>query len=235
MALGPMPIQVAWLKRDLRLHDHRPLLNALRSGPTLLIYIAEPTLWRQPDAAPQHWKFIAEALLDLDRSLRQTGVAHACLHLFVGEAVEVLQAIHRCLPMAALHAHMETGNGLTFARDRAVRRWAKEVGIPFYLYPQTSPREPPLFSKKDPPHSNYLYPHPLMHRKKESPPTQKSKKLYQGQRLGLEGRRPTERAVYPRERSSPKALFLPATFASTAAAFDSLYKPDEPSSPLFQY
>jgi len=115
MALGPMAIQVVWLKRDLRLHDHRPLLNALRSGPTLLIYIAEPTLWRQPDATAQHWKFIAEALLDLDRSLRQTGVAHACLHLFVGEAVEVLQAIHRCLPIAALHAHMETGNGLTFA------------------------------------------------------------------------------------------------------------------------
>ncbi len=73
MALDPMAIQVVWLKRDLRLHDHRPLLNALRSGPTVLIYIAEPTFWRQPDAAAQHWKFIAEALLDLDRSLRQTG------------------------------------------------------------------------------------------------------------------------------------------------------------------
>ena len=136
MALGPMAIQVVWLKRDLRLYDHRPLLNALRSGPTLLIYIAEPTLWRQPDAAAQHWKFIAEALLDLDQSLRQAGWSHACLHLFVGEAVEVLQAIHRCLPIAALHAHMETGNGFTFARDRAVRRWAKEVGIPFHEVPQ---------------------------------------------------------------------------------------------------
>jgi hypothetical protein len=38
MALGPMSIQVVRLKRDLRLYDHRPLLNALRSGPTLLIY-----------------------------------------------------------------------------------------------------------------------------------------------------------------------------------------------------
>jgi hypothetical protein len=71
--------------------------------------------------------------------------------------------------------------------------------------------------------------------KKESLLTQKSKKLYQGQRFALGSRRPTEKAVYLRKRISPKALFLPATFASTAAAFDSLYKPDEPSSPLFQY
>jgi deoxyribodipyrimidine photolyase len=40
MALGPMSIQVVWLKQDLRLYDHRPLLSALRSGPNLLIYAA---------------------------------------------------------------------------------------------------------------------------------------------------------------------------------------------------
>ncbi len=127
-----MSVQVVWLKRDLRLHDHYPLLRALQNGPTLLIYIAEPSLWRQPDAAIQHWNFIREALLDLDRALRATAGPEARLHLFVGEALEVLQSIHRLLPITAIHAHEETGNAFTFARDKAVRKWARQQGIPLY-------------------------------------------------------------------------------------------------------
>jgi len=71
--------------------------------------------------------------------------------------------------------------------------------------------------------------------KKESLLTQKSKKPYQGQRFALGGRKPTERALYPQERISSKAFFLPAIFASTAAAFDFLCELNEYSSPLFRY
>ena len=131
-----MAVHVVWLKRDLRLQDHRPLLQALQNGPALLIYIAEPSLWRQPDAATQHWNFIREALQDLRTTLRATAGPNAQLHLFVGEALDVLQAIHRTIPIGALYAHEETGNAFTFARDRIVRKWARKEGIPFHETPQ---------------------------------------------------------------------------------------------------
>lgn len=122
-------VQLVWFKRDLRVHDHAPLASAAAQGPVLPLYIVEPGLWRQPDAAAQHWGFIRESLLELDAALRASGQPHAGLHVVVGEALPVLQALHRLLGLQAIHAHEETGNGWTFARDRAVRRWARAHGI----------------------------------------------------------------------------------------------------------
>jgi len=124
-----MAVQLVWFKRDLRVQDHAPLAAAARAGAVLPVYIVEPSLWRQPDSAAQHWGFIRESLADLDAALRATGLPHARLHVLVGEAVPVLDALHRQLGIAALHAHEETGNAHTYARDEAVRRWARDHGI----------------------------------------------------------------------------------------------------------
>ena len=42
---------VVWFKRDLRIEDHLPLLQALQRGPVLCLYIVEPNLWAAPYAA----------------------------------------------------------------------------------------------------------------------------------------------------------------------------------------
>jgi deoxyribodipyrimidine photo-lyase len=123
-------VQLVWFKRDLRVHDHAPLAAAARAGPVLAVYLVEPSLWRQPDAAAQHWGFIRESLIELDAALRATGHPQAALRVLVGEAVPVLAALHRRLGLAAIHAHEETGNAHTYARDEAVRRWARAHGIP---------------------------------------------------------------------------------------------------------
>jgi deoxyribodipyrimidine photo-lyase len=125
-------VQLVWFKRDLRVHDHAPLAAAARAGPVLAVYLVEPSLWRQPDAAAQHWGFIRESLVELDAALRATGHPRAALHVLVGEAVPVLAALHRRLRLAAIHAHEETGNAHTYARDEAVRRWARAHGIPVF-------------------------------------------------------------------------------------------------------
>ncbi|WP_334135054.1 FAD-binding domain-containing protein [Tepidimonas sp.] len=129
------PLHIVWFKRDLRLHDHTPLTHALRSGPTLALYIVEPSLWRQPDSAAQHWGFVCESLQALDAALQASGMPGARLHVAVGEAVAVLDALHQRTGVAALYAHQESGNAHTFARDRAVRRWAREHGVAVHEYP----------------------------------------------------------------------------------------------------
>ncbi|MFD0666724.1 deoxyribodipyrimidine photo-lyase/cryptochrome family protein [Ramlibacter sp. MAHUQ-53] len=128
-----MDYRVVWFKRDLRVQDHLPLHEAARLGPVLCLYIVEPGLWAQPDAATQHYRFIEESLATLDRALRALGTR---LHVAVGEAVEVLDALHRHAPFAALHAHEETGNDFTYRRDLAVARWCRERGVGWHERPQ---------------------------------------------------------------------------------------------------
>lgn len=41
-------VQVVWFKRDLRVRDHRPLLEACARGPVLALYCFEPSLMREP-------------------------------------------------------------------------------------------------------------------------------------------------------------------------------------------
>jgi deoxyribodipyrimidine photolyase len=43
--------RVVWFKRDLRVHDHAALAQAAAHGPVLCLYVLEPRLWAQPDAA----------------------------------------------------------------------------------------------------------------------------------------------------------------------------------------
>jgi deoxyribodipyrimidine photo-lyase len=128
-----MPTTVVWFKRDLRVHDHAPLVHAARRGPLLCVYVLEPSLWAQPDSAWQHGQFLRESLRDLAHHLRHCG---AELHLAVGEAPDILSQLHAHLGFDALVSHEETGNAHTFARDRAVGRWCRERGVDWREWPQ---------------------------------------------------------------------------------------------------
>ena len=128
-----MSYRVVWFKRDLRVQDHWPLLEAARRGPVLCLYVVEPGLWSQPDAAAQHYGFVRESLQALDAQLQALG---SRLYLAVGEVVDVLAALHAALPFEALHAHEETGNAFTYARDLAVGRWCRAQGVGWHEWPQ---------------------------------------------------------------------------------------------------
>jgi deoxyribodipyrimidine photo-lyase len=125
--------RVVWFKRDLRVHDHAALAQAAVHGPVLCLYVLEPSLWAQPDAAAQHLTFIHESLRDLHRSLKIHG---GQLHLRVGEVTDVLAELHAQYPFEALHAHEETGNAHTYARDLAVGRWCRDNGVGWHEVPQ---------------------------------------------------------------------------------------------------
>ena len=126
-------LNIVWFKRDLRMHDHAALALAAAAGPVLPVYIAEPGLWAEPDAAGRQWAFAAECLGELQRDLAALGQP---LRVFVGEAVPVLQAIagqHK----VTLWSHEETGNGWTYARDRRVAAWARQAGVVWHELRQT--------------------------------------------------------------------------------------------------
>ena len=123
-----MKYQVVWFKRDLRIEDHRPLVEAAKFGPVLPIYIVEPELIHAPDFDPSHWTFVRASLVKLSEQLARIGQA---LVVRVGDPVEVFNH----LPIAHLWAHEETGNWISYQRDRRVRRWAKDTNTPFTEVP----------------------------------------------------------------------------------------------------
>lgn len=123
------PLNIVWFKRDLRIDDHRPLAMAAQAGSVLPLYIVEPELWAQPDVSARQWAFAAECLDHLQHSLATLGQP---LCLMVGDAVSILQQLHNSHGIAALWSHEETGNGWTYARDRAVAAWARASGIPWH-------------------------------------------------------------------------------------------------------
>lgn len=120
-----------WFKRDLRLHDHPALSFAVdlaqaQGGAVLPVYIAEPELWAQPDAAARQWAAVGDALADLRDDLARLGAPLVCR---VGGAVEVLARLCKRGQISHIVSHMETGCAASYARDRAVAAWARAEGI----------------------------------------------------------------------------------------------------------
>ena len=127
-------IEIVWFKRDLRVADHAPLAAACAAGgPVLPLYIIEPALWRLPEMAGRHYAFLTESLADLDAALSRRG---ARLIVRIGETADVFARLHREHGVRAIHAHEETGLLWTYARDRAVRRWASAAGVAFVEHRQ---------------------------------------------------------------------------------------------------
>jgi deoxyribodipyrimidine photo-lyase len=125
-------IGVVWLKRDLRLEDHAPLVAAAARGPIVLLYIIEPELWRQPDSSSRHWQFIRDCLADINGALRPLGGA---VVIRSGAAEAVFARLRAELGAFTLWSHEETGNGWSFARDRAVQRWCRVEGVTWREFP----------------------------------------------------------------------------------------------------
>lgn len=127
MISRPIP-QVVWFKRDLRLEDHAALYQAALAGPVVALVIVEPAYWQGADTSARQWRFWRACLADLAKAIARRG-GRLCLR--IGDAVAELEALRRDIGPFALWAHEETGNGFTFARDRAVRGWARMRGVAF--------------------------------------------------------------------------------------------------------
>lgn len=119
-------MNIVWFKRDLRIKDHDALALAAERGSVLPLYILEPNLWQQPDMSHRHYLFLQDCLSELNQNLEKLGQR---LIIKVGNAADVLEALHESHSIDGLWSHQETWNGWTYARDKAVKRWCKSHHI----------------------------------------------------------------------------------------------------------
>ncbi|MFT6072423.1 MAG: deoxyribodipyrimidine photo-lyase [Alphaproteobacteria bacterium] len=122
-------LHIVWFKRDLRIADHKPLTEALKTGePVLLLYVFEPELWQQPDLSFRHHAFLVECLKSLNHHLK------AQLTVKVGSVIDILTDIQQKNPNITLWSHQETWNNWTYQRDKAVLQWTQKHIITWHEY-----------------------------------------------------------------------------------------------------
>ncbi len=131
-------LDIVWLKKDLRLSDHRVLTEAAAAATEsghrlLLLYLYEPSILAGEDISRRHLVFLHDCLQGLAHDLEGRGQRLYCVE---GEAVEVFAALHGTHGIARLWSHQETGNGLTYERDQAVAGWCREHGVSWHEYQQ---------------------------------------------------------------------------------------------------
>lgn len=125
---------LVWFKRDLRVQDNPVLAEAAaRGGRVLPLFIVEPEAWAQPDASARHWRFLSESLAGLCADLARLG---APLVLRTGPAPEVLAQLLAATGIREVLSHEETGNGWSYARDRAVAARLRALGVAWRELPQ---------------------------------------------------------------------------------------------------
>lgn len=128
------PIQLVWLKRDLRMEDHISLQKAAESGlPTLIFYCWEPSLQKAKDYSSRHWQFISESLTILNNELNKFG--HQVVQV-QAEVTDFLQFVADQWEIKNIYSHEETGLKITYDRDNAVASFCKNRGIQWQEFPQ---------------------------------------------------------------------------------------------------
>ncbi|TYA78407.1 cryptochrome/deoxyribodipyrimidine photo-lyase family protein [Seonamhaeicola marinus] len=124
------PINIVWLKRDLRLHDNEAVFNALKTGTKVLIlYCFEPMLLNDVHYSERHWNFIKESIRDLNTELSKYNSKVLAVQTDIIAAVNQIQTLYN---VAGIYSHQETGLLVTYNRDKTFKRYCKNNLITWY-------------------------------------------------------------------------------------------------------
>ena len=132
-------VDVVWLKKDVRIHDHGPLLSVAQSKrQCIILYLYEPDQLSEKTVHGSHIEFVNEGLVDLDLRLSSRNGASKgsiyqhnfqCITVCYAGAAFTLRSINKQRPINQVLCHMESSHLKSFARDKAVRRWCRREKI----------------------------------------------------------------------------------------------------------
>jgi deoxyribodipyrimidine photo-lyase len=117
---------IVWLRRDLRVHDHPPLVQALAAHERIVpVFIFDPTLLTGRFASAPRTTFLLACLHELEAALRERGGGLALRH---GAPERELPALARETHAAAVYWASDA-TPYALARDRRVRERLSEAGV----------------------------------------------------------------------------------------------------------
>ena len=114
-------LNIVWLKRDLRLQDHLPLLNAENSTEEyLIIYILEPSMIASEDSSDRHLQFINHSIIQLNQQLENY---NRKVEIFHTEVLQVFEFLSETFTIKNVFSHEESGVLKTWERDKTVAKF----------------------------------------------------------------------------------------------------------------
>ena len=128
-----MAVDVLWFKKDLRVKDHSPLIEAAKSSNDLLcLFLVEPDRLQLEDTDHIHIEWELDNAEELAKSLATIG-GH--LHIKFENAIEALQSIHGEFEIHSIFSHQETGNSWSYHRDLQVKEWCNSNNVEWSEFP----------------------------------------------------------------------------------------------------
>jgi deoxyribodipyrimidine photo-lyase len=121
---------LVWFRgKDLRVHDHPPLLDAIAAGEMIPLFVIDPSFFAPERARqlPHRIQFLLESLAELSATLAALG---SRLIVVEAKSVEVVPALAERWRVDRVVAHRWVE---PFARERD-RRVAEALRVPFTLY-----------------------------------------------------------------------------------------------------
>ncbi|WP_282072409.1 cryptochrome/deoxyribodipyrimidine photo-lyase family protein [Polaribacter atrinae] len=120
-------VNIVWLKRDLRLQDHKSLYLAEKARiPYIIIYLFEPSMMQYPDTSLRHLQFVYHAIKSLNTDLE---VYHRKVTVFYGEALEVFNFLNTNYQLKQLFSYQESGTKTTWNRDKWIQNFCLNNNI----------------------------------------------------------------------------------------------------------
>lgn len=118
----------------MRLLDQEPLFEAVQAKqPLLLLYFFEPSVMGYDDSDVRHWRFIYESIAELNEKLNKYD---AQIYIFQKEALDVFEQLANRYAINSVFSYEETGNNITYNRDKAMARFFKKNNIKWLEYQQ---------------------------------------------------------------------------------------------------
>jgi deoxyribodipyrimidine photo-lyase len=131
-AVDKTPMQIVWIKRDLRTRDHAPLAEAEASGlPYRVIFIFEPSLVAHPDCSDRHLRFQWLSIQEMNRAFQGLVLDSEArqVDVFWGEAEAVFSSLMEAFDVQRVLSYRESGIEKTFQRDKAIAQLLSERGV----------------------------------------------------------------------------------------------------------
>tara|TARA_B100000795_G_scaffold93248_1_gene68232 strand:+ start:114 stop:1595 length:1482 start_codon:yes stop_codon:yes gene_type:complete len=125
--LKKQPINIVWLKRDIRSQDHEPIAKAELDGlPYCIIYLFEPQLLKQPDTSIRHLQFVYHSIKALNKILVSFNRE---VTTFYGNALEVFEYLKVHFEISTIYSYRESGTHASWLRDKKINTFCKQNTI----------------------------------------------------------------------------------------------------------
>ena len=125
--MSTKPINIVWLKRDLRTQDHQGFSCAENANIDYrIVYFFEPSIITYPDTSDRHLQFIYHSIKAINKTLAPF---NRFVDVFYGSAEVIFEHLSSIFDIQHIYSYRESGTKTTWQRDKKVASFAKTNDI----------------------------------------------------------------------------------------------------------